>query len=58
MKGEIKVILEENNNGEVSLEMVWDALKAVVGENYIFLCTQKEGKTIKIIQIKQRTKRA
>lgn len=38
IKEEIKQILQENDNGEVGPEIIWDTLKAVVREKIISYC--------------------
>jgi len=37
MKEDIKMFLEENNNGEVNSAIVWDTLKAVIRGRVISL---------------------
>lgn len=42
MKEDIKLFLEENDNGEVGPEIIWDTLKAVVRGKIISFCAGKK----------------
>lgn len=57
IKEEIKHYMEENNNGEVGPEIVWDALKAVIRGKVISFCAyQKKQRQSRLSELSKELK--
>lgn len=57
MRKEIKMFLDENDNGEVDSAIVWDALKAVIRGRIISFCAhEKKEKQLRLLNLNKELK--